>query len=1407
MNESVEQKYQFLVNNILDIIIEIDLTGNFIYISPQCLDVFGYSQRELLGKNGFDFINPEDISSIKRTILNAIKSNKPIATEFRTKHKDGHYVHISAKGNLVNCNGKQTIIAVGRDITKQKLMEKKLRKSEDIFNQITDQTFLGFAIFQDFYIKYANTAFSEAIGYGLEEVINWKKAEFLKIIHPDDREILFSLAQKVYSGDNEALNSFQFRMFKKSGEIIWIEVHSKPIIYKGNKADLAFIQDITEMKKAEKRIKESEQNYKLITENSNDLICVINNKFKIEYVNENTHLKLLGYKKEELIGKYASILRFPEEFENMNDLIKTTIKNGEANQEGRLRQKNGPWRWFDIRAKLYKDQNEKWKGLVISRDISKRKESEQKLRESEERYRLITEHANDLIDVLNEKFRYEYINEATHKRVLGYSKEDMLGKFAGNFVHPDELEDIVIKLKDGFVKGVETTECRIKKKDGTYIWYESNGKIFEDRTGMKKALIISRDITDRKIAEKKLEESEQKYRLISENANDLIAILNPEYKHEFINEQTYKKLLGYSNEDMLGKRKWEIIHPDDLQKSIEALKMGFETGEGIIEARLKHKNGHYIWFEFNGQKYLDYKGNIKGLLIIRDISDRKSAEQKLKKSEEKYRGLFNSIKDGIGLTDLDGKIIDCNQSFLEMLGYEKNQVTNLTYEQITPKKWHAKESEILNDQVLMRGYSEEYEKEYIRKDGSIFPIRLRTWLLRDNNDNPTGFWAIIRNITEQKEAEMKLKESEERYRNLYENIAGGTIIIGDDYKIKDVNERTCQITGYSKKELIGQSCDMLCPKGSISRSCPIRGEGKEGFRGMDTTIRCKDNHENPILKNAKKINLEGKPYILENFQDISERKLAEQRLKQSEEKFRHLFENSPFSIILFDQDGVIIDCNSATEKIFAINREELMGQNYLKLAASTPENQLQLRERFDNLIKGHQIEAKDFKFIKKDGNTIWINTRISTINFGEEMLFYAILQDITEKKILENLMFELNQNFFHFTTDFKKNIELLVQTVNNLSNGIMVIYARKLSQKDKEVVQVISSKNEVFECEVKDFKERFFINEIFEQDHEIPHIFSDLDKDHYTSLDPIISKYDIKGGYGKIIRNLDDFKSLICILYQQNPIINYEEQLILLLVSDAIAIEEQRWKLYEKLEEQNVKLSEIDEIKSEFLRRISHELKTPLISIKGYSDLLLELNRKEFDIDTISMLDEIKNGCSRLENLISELLKTSQLDSGQIELETSLENLSFLIKFTTRELGGLAKTRNQIIKLNIHENLLTRFEKERIHEVLSNLISNAIKYTPPYGMITISSEIREGFYIVSVKDNGIGFTEEEKKKVFKQFGKIEHYGKGSYLSTGGTGLGLYISKKIIELHGGKIWMESDGRNKGSTFYISLPIIN
>ncbi|MCK4384176.1 MAG: PAS domain S-box protein, partial [Candidatus Lokiarchaeota archaeon] len=184
-------------------------------------------------------------------------------------------------------------------------------------------------------------------------------------------------------------------------------------------------------------------------------------------------------------------------------------------------------------------------------------------------------------------------------------------------------------------------------------------------------------------------------------------------------------------------------------------------------------------------------------------------------------------------------------------------------------------------------------------------------------------------------------------------------------------------------------------------------------------------------------------------------------------------------------------------------------------------------------------------------------------------------------------------------------------------------------------------------------------------------------------------------------------------------------------------------------------LIKLNNLKSELLRRTSHELKTPLVSIKGFSDILLELHRDKLDDYVVRTINQIRMGCNRLESLVNDILKTAELESGTVELKKSKEDLSLLINISVNELEGLSELRNHTINLEISDNLICSFEKKQIFNVITNILSNAIKYTPYNGKIEVKSEINNDFIIVSIKDNGIGFTEQEKTQIFKQFGKIE----------------------------------------------------
>ncbi len=247
----------------------------------------------------------------------------------------------------------------------------------------------------------------------------------------------------------------------------------------------------------------------------------------------------------------------------------------------------------------------------------------------------------------------------------------------------------------------------------------------------------------------------------------------------------------------------------------------------------------------------------------------------------------------------------------------------------------------------------------------------------------------------------------------------------------------------------------------------------------------------------------------------------------------------------------------------------------------------------------------------------------------------------------------------------------------------------------------------------------------------------------------------------------------------------------------------ERKRTEELIIEENKKLAELNKIKKNLITRVSHELKTPLNSIYGAIHILMNFYRDRIDKEILEFNNIIYKGCIRLKKLIEDLMDISKLDHGKITLKMKKENIINTLMSCVSEINHMATRRNLNINIDLPKVLFVDFDKIRIEQVFINILSNAIKFTPPNGSIFIYLKEKYKNIEISVKDTGIGLTKDEMKHLFKQFGKIERYGEQMEVDIEGSGLGLYIAKQIIELHSGDIIVESEGRNKGSTFTIRL----
>jgi len=496
------------------------------------------------------------------------------------------------------------------------------------------------------------------------------------------------------------------------------------------------------------------------------------------------------------------------------------------------------------------------------------------------------------------------------------------------------------------------------------------------------------------------------------------------------------------------------------------------------------------------------------------------------------------------------------------------------------------------------------------------------------------------------------------------------------------------------------------------------------------------------------------------FKDITERKRAEEKIKESEEKYRDLYEEAPNAYLSIDPDSSIIRCNRAAEKLLGYSSDELLKMKVLDLYAKTENGLEKTKNVFQRFLNNEIIRDEQLQMKHKNGEHLWISLSVKPIldKEGNIIESRSMLLDIGERKKAEQKLKESEEKFRNFT--------------EQSFTGISIVQDNLFKYVNRTLAEIFGFTSD----EILNLQQGDFIKLVHPEDRDL--VIEQLNKRQLGDLE-VINNYQFRG-----IRKNGD----IIWLDVFGKTINYEGS----PASYATLID-----ITEK--------KKIEEIKSKLLTRFSHEFKTPLVSINGYIDLLINEYRESFDSETMSILKEAKEGSTRLKQLINLFIESSKLEEKLVKVTLVEDNLYDLIKLCLNELKGLIQLRAQTINLDLREDLTLMFDREKLKEVISNLLVNSVKYTQPGGNIEIKSRIEDNFIVISIMDNGIGLTEDEKLQLFTQFGKIERYGQGWNVLSEGSGMGLYISKELIELHGGKIWAESAGRDQGSKFSLSLPL--
>lgn len=566
---------------------------------------------------------------------------------------------------------------------------------------------------------------------------------------------------------------------------------------------------------------------------------------------------------------------------------------------------------------------------------------------------------------------------------------------------------------------MEGEEFSIDIEVGGCIWNNHYTPIFDEQSNVVGVIGISIDTTDRKQAIEALRQSEEKYRHLIENTNDLVYAADAKGTVTYIGPQA--ALYGYTPEEVISKNILEFIAKQDHGRITKEFTQTMQTGMVFnSQFRLIDKGGNTFWVEDHANTINDESGHITGISgTLRDITDRKQAEDRLRANEIKFRTIFENASDLIVCLDESGTIVEVNDRIEEIFGFKPEEVIGNNFAQLTYLAPDNKQKAIkLSDNIIGTGIAGLTEIEASHKDGSKLIVEASNRIIQ-TMDGQQNVLAIIRDITERVQSQEALRESEEKFRTIFENVTDTIAYVDMSGNIIDINSRVKDISGYEPNELIGKNfADLgLINIASLKEIARTFGDTLDGFPTRSIQIGINHKNDSKIVAETSPSLLkliDGTEGILVVIRDITERKQVEEALLDSQEKLQTMFDTISDAINVTNLQGNIIDVNLASPATFGFScKEEIIGHYASEFIAK--HDQTRLLEHMEQTLKQGHGDTKEYRIVKYTGEEFdaEVNAAVLRDGSGEPIAFMSITRDITERKqsrqSLENKVEELER--------------------------------------------------------------------------------------------------------------------------------------------------------------------------------------------------------------------------------------------------------------------------------------------------------------------------------------------------------------------------------------------------------------
>jgi PAS domain S-box-containing protein len=994
------EKYFSLINTVDGIVWEADAqTFRFNFVSRQAEKLLGYPVDDWINRPGFwkDHIHEDDRNWAVEYCIQCTRDKKPHEFEYRMVAADGRTVWLRDIVTVLVENDKPVLLrGIMVDITEMKKARTALEESEKKLRQVLS------SMADTFYVidrNYRVILINEKGKMNLEKA--WGKpvgmgTNILDVIPEKSTPGVRQHFEKAFLGEKT-----EYELYNPNpGLPEWVSVSFVPVLDdSGTILSVCVIaKDITERKKAEIELAESENRLRTIFNSEPECIKLVSADGELLKINPAGLAMIEAENEEQVLGKNINNLVTPPYRNAFNKLASDVFAGKPGMLEFEIVGLKGTQRWLETHAVPLKNAEGKIIALLsVTRDVSERKKTAEELLREKTLSDSIINSLPGVFYLLDESGKYLRWNKNV-EAISGFCSEEISRMHALDFIDEADKKNVADTMARVFEKGMADVEATVLTKDKKKIPFYMNGwrVIFDGRPCL---IGIGIDISERKKTEAAIRKYNERFEMIAATTHDAIWEWNLETGEIWGNEM-HQQLYGLTSSDPVPTEEmWKKrIHPGDRKEVIQDL----------AEALASDKN---VWIkEYRFLVQDEYKDIYDRSYIVRSASGKPVRIMgsmmditERKKAEIKFRDLLESAPDAMIIANEKGEIVLVNHQTEVIFGYKKEELISKSIELLVPAdshKGHAARRARYFRNPGTRAIGSGFELFAVKKDGSKFPVEISLSPLETHEGKLVS--AVIRDITQRKKAEEELRISEQRYRSLIEQASDAIMITDQTGNFLDVNSSFCEMLGYEKKELLKLNArDLIDPnqlkKEPLRFDKLLRGEHVFSHRGML--------HKNgTIIEVEANVKMIPDGRIVAIARNITERIKTEQAIRNSEETRRLIMNSAMDAIIVMNTEGRVTSWNPQAEIIFGWKEKEVVG----KLLSDTiiP---VYLKEQHKRGLANYLQTGKgpvlnkliEIMAVSREGKEFPVELSIVDIKQGGEIFFCGFLRDISGRKHAE----------------------------------------------------------------------------------------------------------------------------------------------------------------------------------------------------------------------------------------------------------------------------------------------------------------------------------------------------------------------------------------------------------------------